>query len=52
MFWASQAFSLGLPERLFKASRLRFFGLHIFGQRLAQHYPAAPDKTAAAPPTN
>jgi hypothetical protein len=41
MFWASQAFSLGLPERLFKASRPRFFGLHIFGQHQAQPCPAA-----------
>jgi hypothetical protein len=41
MFWASQAFSLGLPERLFKACRPRFFGLRIFGQHQAQPYPAA-----------
>jgi hypothetical protein len=41
MFWASQAFSLGLPERWFKACRPRFFGLRIFGQHQAQPCPAA-----------
>jgi hypothetical protein len=41
---------LSLPERLFRTSRPRFFGLYIFGRWQAQPDSAAPDKTAVAAP--
>ena len=51
-FWASQAFRLGLPERLFKASCPRFFGLHIFWQWQAQPCLAALTKPLLPSLTN